>query len=202
MYSKNHNIMMAGMLLLIQSIPMPLYSADNNRKSLHSDCSDYVFISGNTNVNQFNFAYNSNGLSSVNTDYGSYEIEIPVKDFVPSNLFMYNDFLSLLKADEYPFINISIPQNQLDFSSMDFQDIKPDVRITIAGIARTYKLNCSIKKCSSGMLIIGDEELKLSDFNLKRVEKLGGLIKLEDEINVSFGFIVNFTALNLTSSQR
>jgi len=194
--------MMAGMLFLFKSILMPLYSMDGNHKLNHGNCSDFVLISGTTNVNQFGFLYSKSGLSFANSEYGQFEIDIPVRDFVPSNPFMYNDFLSLLRADEFPSINISIPQNLMDFADPDNENIRPDVNITIAGITRTFKLNCSLEKCQAGVLITGSEEIKLSDFNLKKVERLGGLVKLHDKINVSFGFIVNFTAVNQISSQR
>ena len=193
---------MAGMLLLFESILTPLYSMDGNHKRDNRNCPDFVLISGTTNVNQFDFFYNRSGLSFANSNYGQLEIEIPVRDFVPSNPFMYHDFLSLLRADEYPSINISIPQSLMDFASPDNESLKPDVNITIAGITRTFKLNCSVEKCSAGVLVKGSEEIKLSDFNLKKVERFGGLVKLHDEINVSFGFIVNFTAINQVSSQR
>jgi len=202
MHSKTLHIIMAGMLLFSESVLMPLYSMDGNHRLNHSNCSDFVLISGTTNVNQFDFLYKRSGLTFADSDYGQLEIEIPVRDFVPSNPFMYHDFLSLLRADEYPSISISIPQNQMDFISPDNESMKPDVYITIAGITRTFKLNCSLEKCSAGVLIKGSEEIKLSDFNLKKVERLGGLVKLHDEINVSFGFIVNFTAINQVSSQR
>jgi|WetSurMetagenome_2_1015567.scaffolds.fasta_scaffold00198_20 hypothetical protein len=196
------HIIMAGMFFLLESIPMPLYSLDGSHKLSHTNCTDYVFISGATNVNQFNFLYSRPNMSAENTHFEQFDIDIPVKDFVPSNPFMYNDFLSLLRADEYPVISISIPQGQLDSDNTGFDAINPDVNITIAGITRTYKLNCSVERCSGGLLIAGSQALKLSDFNLKRVERLGGLIKLHDEIDVSFGFIVNFTAMNQISSQK
>jgi hypothetical protein len=194
---------MAGMLLFFESILMPLYSLDDKHKLSYNNCSDYVSIRGETNINQFNFIYIRSDFSIVNSDnLGQFKIEIPVKDFVPSNPFMYKDFLDLLKADEYPFINISIPREQFDIIGPEYNAVVPVVNITIAGITRSYKLNCSIEKCSEGVLIIGSEALRLSDFQLNRVERLGGLVKLRDEINVSFGFIVNFTVSNQISSQR
>jgi hypothetical protein len=203
MIYKMRNIIMAGMLLFLESILMPLYSSDDKRKLSYNSCSDFVYISGQTNINQFNFFYSGTGIPMVDSAFnGQLKIEIPVKDFVPSGPYMYNDFLVLLKASEYPFINISISRDQLDFTGNEFNYFIPRVNITIAGITRTYNLNCSVRKCSGGLLLMGNEDLKLSDFQLERMERLGGLIKLRDEISVSFGFIVNFTENNKISSQR
>jgi hypothetical protein len=203
MILKIQNIMMAGMLLFSESILMPLYSSDDKREPGYNSCSDFVYISGQTNINHFNFFYGGSGLPIIDSAInGQLNIVIPVKDFVPSGPYMYNDFLVLLKENEYPFINISISKDQLDFTGHEFDYFIPRVNITIAGITRTYNLNCSVKKCSGGLLLMGNEDLKLSDFQLERMERLGGLIKLRDEISVSFGFIVNFTDNNSISSQR
>jgi len=195
--------MMAGMLLFLESILMPLYSSDDKRKLSYNSCSDYVYISGQTNINRFNFYYSGTAFPVVDSSInGQLKIEIPVKDFVPSGPYMYNDFLVLLKAKEYPFINITISRDQLEFTGSEYDYFIPKVNITIAGITRTYKLNCSVRRCAAGLLLMGSEDLKLSDFQLERMERLGGLIKLRDEISVSFGFIVNFTENNQISSQR
>ena len=38
--------------------------------------------------------------------------------------------------------------------------------------------------------LIGNKSLKLSDFGLKPVSKLGGLVKVEDELRVNFFLIL------------
>ena len=197
------DIIMGGMLTFLACIPLTLYSSDGKHRVTSDNCSDYVFITGETNVNQFDFLYNRKGFSMVHPgSTGNYEIEIPVRDFEPGNPFMYKDFLTLLKADQYPNISISIPAGQFNPENRAADTSATLVHITIAGITRSYLLKCSVQRCADGFLIAGSEPVKLSDFQLKTVERLGGLIRLRDEIDVSFGFIVNFATINQITSSR
>ena len=73
----------------------------------------------------------------------------------------------------------------------------PEMNITIAGITHLYKIDCSIVKCSETQLLVGSQKLKLTDFKLEPPEKLYGLVKVSDEIEVNFSFIITFTNSNL-----
>ena len=203
MSRKAIDIIMAGVLTFMVGIPSPLYSSDGRHRIASDNCSDYVFITGETNVNKFDFIYNRKGFSMVHPGRsGNYEIEIPVRDFEPGNPFMYRDFLTMLKADQYPYINITIPGDRFNPETTEADTSVTPVHITIAGVTRVYLLRCSVQRCADGFMVAGSEPVRLSDFQLKGVERLGGLIKLRDEIDVSFGFIVNFATLNQITSSR
>ena len=70
------------------------------------------------------------------------------------------------------------------------------MNITIAGITRTYKIDCSLMNCSENTLLIGSQKIMLSDFKLKPPEKLYGLVKVDDEITVNFSIILTFMRNN------
>jgi hypothetical protein len=61
---------------------------------------------------------------------------------------------------------------------------------------RKYRIDCSITQCSDNIVLKGEEVILLSDFRLKPPEKLMGLVKVNNEISVDFGFIVTFTEPN------
>lgn len=169
-----------------------------------SACENYVYISGESNVNQFSFRYNKAKISgkynSSSSDTGSIEISIPIKDFRPSNPMMYGDFLILMKESEHPRIIVSFSKRNLQSKNADLQGNCPDIRITIAGITKTYKIKCAINKCANNLYLSGEETIKLSDFQLKSPEKMMGLVKVNNEITVNFGFIINFEASNQISA--
>jgi hypothetical protein len=168
-----------------------------NILSVTENCNSYILICGKSNINQFNFIYNSVDtkdirLFSHSKDTGLFEVSIPIKDFEASNPLMYNDFLELMKAVEYPRINICLSRHQLELASNGSQSSCPEITITLAGITRSYPINCTIYNCSDKLYINGSKKIKFSDFNITPPEKLHGLVKVRDEIDVNFGFIVSF----------
>lgn len=194
------NIMMTGVLLITWSYPSPLFSEGRN-KITYNECNNFIVISGQSNVNHFSFTYSrqtgdrGDFLLYPVVDKGS-ELKIPVRDFEPSNPLMYNDFLNDLREREYPVITIKFPDIELSKYNEPSLSTKYEVQITIAGITREYSVECFLQYCSNHYLLKGSKMIRLSDFQISPPEKLSGLIKVKDEINVSFGIILNFTSAN------
>lgn len=198
---------MVWVLLFSGSTLIPLYSIDDKPVRGGSNCSDFIVISGESNINQFSFYYN-NTISplvdnkTADSDIDKIVINIPVKDFTAGNPLMYDDFLTLLKAGDYPVISISFPEKFSGTGGSVTGSHYSLISITIAGISRVYPLRFSVTKCDRGYFLSGSQSVHLSDFRLRRPERLIGLIKVRDEISVSFGFIINFTNSNQISSLR
>jgi hypothetical protein len=166
-------------------------------------CQNYLFISGESNVNQFTFSYSGKSGKTDKTRQGDENIiiSIPIKDFEASNPMMYKDFLELMKESEYPRIKVSFPKDALDSILKTNEKSCPFVEITIAGITRTYNIDCSIARCADNFYLRGNQVVKLSDFRLKPPTRLMGLVKVNNEINVDFGFIITFTENNSISAK-
>ena len=175
-----------------------IYCQSGGNISFFENCSNYILISGESNINLFSFTYNSTIARSSKIfiytgDTGIIKISIPIRDFEASNPLMYNDFLKLMKAAEYPRITISFSKRQLELADNETYPLCPEIGITIAGITRAYPINCTINNCADKLYINGSKKIRLTDFNLHPPEKLNGLVRVQDEINVNFGLIVNFT---------
>lgn len=170
-----------------------------------ADCENYLYIMGESNINQFSFRYDKtsyrerNSSMSINSD--NIEITIPIKDFVASNPMMYNDFLALMKEAEYPVIKVTFSKQELSGFKRNSSGACPDIRINIAGITKTYEIQCSMVRCSDYLYLSGEKNLKLSDFHLKPPQKLLGFVKVNNEIKVNFGFIITFTDSNSLSAE-
>ncbi|MFN2314155.1 MAG: hypothetical protein ABR531_06835, partial [Bacteroidales bacterium] len=67
------------------------------------------------------------------------------------------------------------------------------ISVTIAGVTREYIVNCSLTNCNEGLILNGMHTVRLTDFGLSPPVRLKGIVKVENEISVRFGFIVNFT---------
>lgn len=168
-----------------------------------ANCQNYLFISGESNVNQFTFSYNAsenNEKEKVKQANESIQIHIPIRQFEASNPMMYKDFLELMHESEFPIITVSFPVKTLQNLS-DTQRGCPEVSISIAGVTRKYNINCSAARCDQNIFLRGNQVIRLSDFKLKPPAKLLGLVKVNNEINVDFGFIITFTDENSISAK-
>jgi hypothetical protein len=175
-----------------------IYCQSKGQLSFLENCSNYILISGESNINQFSFTYNSANEKDTKIgvypeDSGFFEISIPIRDFEASNPLMYNDFLKIMKATEYPRIKISLSRHQLELANTGADPLCPVIAITIAGTTRAYRINCNINNCLDKIYINGSKKIRFSDFNLSPPKKLNGLVKVQDEININFGLIVNFS---------
>ncbi len=192
-----------SMLIIGMYLPMSIFSQLTEPLVPGAGtCDNYILISGESNINQFNFTYDlrKHGLFEASDglkDSSQFELAIPIKDFRTSNPLMYDNFLQLMKENQYPKIIISIPRDQLISLEQQSYTLCPRMNITIAGITRTYKIDCSLVNCSESTLLVGSQKIKLSDFKLKPPEKLYGLVKVNNEITVNFSIILTFTSTNL-----
>jgi hypothetical protein len=194
-------------IILITLIPLKSLSQDDLLAyAPGSVCKNYINIVGSTNLNKFEFRMdfpmnqifsieNSSLIAEKHT--GLYEIPLPVKGFEVNNQILYHDFLTLLKANQHPEIIIGIGYQQLlDFLEGENYSVKT-IQITLAGITRVYPVACVVSPCSENLVYIsGYKHIKLTDFNLYPPEKFQGLIKVENDVMINFGFVFLFREEN------
>jgi hypothetical protein len=189
----------ASALALCGSIGNPLFPVGLLKEDPRgTGCVNFLVINGESNINKFSFSYMTpvltrGDVSSKGAEYKKIDFKIPVHQFKPGNPRMYNDFLSLLKAKEFPYIIISLLTE--NFSGEEKSGISRDERIavTIAGVTREYTVDCALAHCNEDLVLNGMQTVRLTDFGLIPPVRLSGIVKVENEINVRFGFIVNFT---------
>jgi hypothetical protein len=197
--STTYKIRIIWISLLFLSLSRIVVSQSSLSAAGNSGCNDYVVIEGKTNINQFELKWYGSGKTKTNEETcfdtsSFFGINIPVKDFETSNSLMHDDFMELMKANEYPKICIKISQDQIDklLEENDFRT--PDILLTIAGVSNSYNVPCHAYKCAERTLFInGSQIIHLKDFKMDPPVKLQGLVKVKDEIEVRFGFILTFT---------
>jgi hypothetical protein len=175
-----------SILLFPAGSTMSAVSPEGRNKGRSDACGNFLIIEGESNINRFSFSFATrpdDPATSFNyrSLHNGTEIMIPVREFEASNPHMYSDFLMKLHEKEFPYISIKFP----DLTK---------VLITIAGVTKQYSIDCSLLNCGDHLSISGSEMVRLSDFHISPPEKLNGLIKVKDEITVSFSIILNFTS--------
>ena len=191
------------MITLVVGSRNPLFATGEKEREEISICTSYLVISGESNVNEFELVWTSgskgnlNGNEMTTVDSSFFTYSIPVKDFEASNFMMYEDFIKLMKAEEFPRIILKISQDQLKLLNSGRINDNPEISITIAGVTRTFNIECSVLLCQENRFILnGTQKVNLKDFQMTPPVKLQGLVKVREEINVSFAIIINFTDQN------
>lgn len=177
---------------------LPCFENDTGFKSgSATGFTGYIDITVTSNIDRQLFQYNlkQNCLSAVrrsdmtNADTSLISISIPVKDFICSNKYVYKDFLTLLKADHYPFLQIDLPNSLINNLNSYDSVILKGVSLTVAGVSKRYDIGCTIKRSENRNRILdGTTRIKLTDLGLVPPVKMLGLIKVKNEIIVSFQF--------------
>ena len=151
----------------------------------------FVAIKGSSNINQFMFI---NTEPIINNDTGNRNeqnyINIPVYAFHTSNNRMIKDFHNMLKAEQYPYIQIRIEAKRW----ADFDEGSGLTRfkseITIAGKSNEYVIPSEISTCEngSGYMLKGNLSINLTDFDIDPPSKVLGAVKVNNEVFINFVF--------------
>jgi hypothetical protein len=180
---------LAAAFLLLYSY----YAAGQEKAVAEAGCVSHIKIHGSSNVNQFQLInHNPKIIRLSGGDEGKQRyqrIEVPVNQFKGANKRMRKDFLEMVNASEYPFIIMAIEPRSLEEcrNVKGLSDFK--TTITIAGVSNSYVVPCSIDSCeSSGYLLKGSLEVKLTDFKIDPPKKLFGMIKVDNEVLIDYVF--------------
>ncbi len=64
-----------------------------------------------------------------------------------------------------------------------------NIGVIVNGVTRFYQIHCKVASCMNDRISVsGSKTLKLSDFNLSPPTKTLGLIKVHDELMITFEF--------------
>lgn len=134
-------------------------------------------VRGSTSIGKYNCDYKLDAKDTLflNQRKGL-NYKIPVKQFGCGNFLLTGDFRKTLNAKDYPYVYIELRNVR-----KSGQGYKYDLHLQIAGKNKDFRdlvLN-SYGKTSNGKI-----DLNFSDFNLTPPKKLGGAIKVKEEINL------------------
>jgi hypothetical protein len=116
-------------------------------------------------------------------------LAINIKRFDCHQKFITNDLRKTLKADEQPTLKIDLLN--IGYYNGNMNNIKGWVNIALAGVTKTAEVDYAVRNGEPGYLeLTGTRKLRFSDFGLKPPQKLAGLIKVEEELNVRFQLVL------------
>lgn len=154
-----------------------------------------IEVLGQTNINNFtckipSYQKEKDMLHCEKKSDGKVNVKsiltIPVTDFDCHHRIMTKDLQKTLKASTYPNLFIYIK----NFSELPSQfkinkSILSTTDIQLAGVSRSYKIEFSSTPIKNGYIEIkGETDMHFTDFNLTPPSKLGGTIKVKNELKV------------------
>lgn len=153
------------------------FTTQNNSKYLLLNSKKFT-VEGSTSIGNFTCDYELQTKDTLFLNKKSALLyKLPVKEFGCGNFMLNRDFRKTLKEKEYPEVAIVL------------SDVRPNggnyiytLHLNLAGKRKTFQ-NLSLVK--EGKNYKGTLQLKFSDFDLTAPEKLGGAIKIKEEIQLS-----------------
>jgi len=159
-----------------------------NNGSLH--------VNGSTNINNFSCIVsddrpfdtltcliNKDGTVAMNG-----EISLDLMGFDCHNPLMTADLRKTLKAKEYPKMKIQfLSLNKYPEMKGTQEVINGQVKIELSGVTKSYEVNYKFYMDDKKVLqLVGDRKVNFSDFKLTPPRKLGGIIRVNDVLDVEF----------------
>ena len=196
-------------LLLILYFPVAGFRIDDGEPKWNAPVTGFIDIIVESNVNRLFFSYPLSEINLYDTgvvlpakeDTGTANIIVPVKDFRCTNKIAFKDFLTLLKADQYPNLTIAIPQKVLMYYDNDESVTLHNITINIAGVLKKYDIICRAEnRNSKDYILIGMIKIRLNDLKIEPPEKYFGLVKIKDEVIVKFGFSLKDYSLAINNN--
>jgi hypothetical protein len=155
-------------------------------------------VSGRTNVNSFScmvgeyaapdticFAKPCLGVKGVAL---TGKIRLPVDGFDCKNRLMTGEFRRALRDHQYPELSISfISLDRMPEPCGIEQSMTGWVEIGLSGVSKAFEISYNSRMTDAGTIVMeGSRELRFSDFGLVPPTKMGGLVRVKDQLDVHF----------------
>jgi hypothetical protein len=162
-------------------------------RAIHSDpgyfmiTQQQITVSGNTSFGDFDCKYTTLGLKDTLVYNNSSNkrvmyFRIPVKEFSCGSFLINKDFKSTIKADKYPHAEVQVRNFRNDRGNF-----KCDLLVELVGKKLEFP---GLEFTKNGNGLVGQLQLSFERLELEAPKKLGGLIKVEErlDLEVLLGF--------------
>jgi hypothetical protein len=162
--------------------------------------SSQLTINGKTNVNSFQCSTMSyHGKDTLVLIEGGRRpffekgfVGLDASSFDCGMKVMTSDFGKTIKAKEYPSISIEfISFERIPVYATAKDKFKGKMKISLGGVTQTFQMDCTIEPGLSGNFHLkGGRSFTFSDFKLQAPERVMGLVKVKDVLDVNFHLVL------------
>ena len=176
--------------LMLHQVTDAATPATPNNIAIGSYLFEQVLIEGSTNLTQFQLSYSEDTFSLLPAcNLGSSEflmMAIPAQKINAESLSMQNDFMELINANIHPTIIISLNE-KITSDKLNLAVLRHQISLTMNGVTKTYACFSEIKKKEyDNWHLTGRLGVRLTDFGIEPPRKFFGLVKVDDEVFISF----------------
>ena len=155
-----------------------------------------LWVDGKTNINSFScLIQNYNKYDTITFEVKKTilnqfktigRLDLTVGEFDCKLQIMTKDLQKTFKSKEYPFMYIKFTFfSNLPSTLLKNQVIKGNAEITLVGKTRKYEIEYIVYSGGNNEIeLTGSRQVLFSEFDLKAPSKLGGIIKVKDELEV------------------
>lgn len=190
------------LILFSFAVTLLFIAATNGRESdkikwaILKDCT--VKVNGSSNVNKFSCGIPDYPDPDTLTCYKSGtndmpvtlsgRMSLPVLSFDCQNSMMTSDLRKTLKSKEFPRLVISfLSLGKYPELKANQENIVGTVNIELAGVSKKISIYYKISMDDQKIIhLTGSQSIRFSDFNLVPPRKLGGMIRTNDKLEVTF----------------
>ncbi|MGA9521041.1 MAG: YceI family protein [Myxococcaceae bacterium] len=126
--------------------------------------------------------------------FGRSEIGGALKILVASldcdNGMMNEELRNALKMREHPEIFLKMKSLQLGERKGDVVEVLAKAELTLSGQTRSIVVNGVAKETPRGVVMLGEHQLKMTDYGVQPPSLLLGTIRVKDEVTVGFEFTI------------
>ena len=197
---------MRNLILLIAICMLTFPSPGQQPNIIHGALvihpSSTVSINGNTNVSKYRCAidgYKESDtlLLTAERGKGAYftkgTARLDASSFDCGKKLITNDFRESIQTAKYPYITIGFIsfEREPTYAKTEEQ-FNGKLAITLADVTVPCQVRCGIVLDEKGLIHLrGKRTFKFSDFGLKPPTKMGGLIKVKEDIEVAFHLVLS-----------
>ncbi|MCG2793465.1 MAG: hypothetical protein L6262_07975 [Weeksellaceae bacterium] len=137
-------------------------------------------INGSTNVNNFHCVNNKFKIDGSALSFSEKHLPniiLKVTDFDCGNRMMTKDFQKILNAEQYPDLTIKF----INFIKTETNFIAI-VEVKMMNKSKRYNIEFILQNNK----LIGRKNVKFSDFNIIPPKKMGGMIVVKDDLDLTF----------------
>lgn len=135
-------------------------------------------IVGKTNVNTFKCIDKNFSIPSSFANQESNKIILNINDFDCKHDYITKDFRKTLNAEKFPHIQISFGKLRKNPNG----NYSSNTEVRLMNKTKNYNLEFT----ENGKYLTGRQQVKFSDFGIIPPKKMGGMIVVKDELDLSF----------------
>jgi hypothetical protein len=114
-------------------------------------------------------------------------LRIDIKDFDCRNRMMTSEFKHTLKYQQYPQLVINfLGLERLPSEVSGNGNVKGWIEVGLAGVCKKFEISYTSCRSGDNMELTGTRAFGFSDFGLRAPRKMGGLVRVDDQLDVAF----------------